>query len=141
MAFRTLLLSIAGLILLLSQKGCEEQTSGPQIEWLSTVNQSYSYSGGVLSGVSYYLKFNVVDDQSGELTIEGRIGSSEKSCSAFVEAGEQYTVKAICTLGKEGSSSLLTLDPSSGSEPLEVTIIVKLENSNFSVNLKELQLY
>ncbi len=67
MTFRTLLLSVTGLILLLSLNGCEEEASGQEIEWLSTVNRSYSYSGGVISGVNFYIKFDVVGDQSGDL--------------------------------------------------------------------------
>ena len=125
--------SVIGLILIVTLTACEKQPTGPKIEWLSPV-MTYSYSGGVLSGVNFYCKFNVIDDQPGELSIEASVGSTRKSCSAFVEAGEQYKVLASCGLGTEGSKSTLILDPSSESEPLEIPI------TGYSVNLKGVEI-
>ena len=134
MKIRTILFPVLVLFLFNGIRGCEEQASGPQIEWLSGYTTTYSYSGGVLSGANFILTFNVVDDQSGELSIDASIGSTEKSCSAFVEAGEQYKVVASVGIGKEGSQSTLILDPSSDSEPCTLKI------TDYSVNLKGVEI-
>lgn len=122
----------SGLILLMILAACEKKPTGPGIEWHSPV-MTYSYSGGVLSGVNFYCGFNVIDDQAGELTIEASIGSTRKSCSAFLEVGEEYKVLVSCGLGTEGSRSTLILDPSSESEPLEIPV------SGYSVTLKGIE--
>lgn len=124
--------SVFYLILIFALTACEKQPSGPRIEWQSPV-MTYSYSGGVLSGVNFYCNFDVIDDQPGELTIEASVGSTRKSCSAFLEAGEQYKVLVSCGLGTEGSKSTIILDPSSESEPLEIPV------TGYSVTLKGIE--
>ena len=133
MNYKKIPISIIVLILIFALTGCEKQPSGPKIEWLSSV-MTYSYSGGVLSGVNFYCEFTVTDDQSGKLSIEASIGSTRKSCSAFVEAGEQYDVIVSCGLGTEGSKSTLILDPSSETEPLEIPV------TGYSVRLKGVEI-
>lgn len=129
MKFRTCMFPVSLFILIFSIAGCEEQSSGPKIEWLSGLTTTYSYSGGVPSGVNFYIKFNVIDDESGELSFDARLGSTEKSCSGFVEAGQQYSVIVRCTIGKEGSQSTIILEPSSESKSMEVSV------TDYSVSL------
>ena len=122
-------------ILLFILSGCEEQASGPEIEWLPGVTTTFSYSGGVRTGANFYVKFNVVGDEAGELGMDARLGSTEKSCSAFVEPGAQYSVVARCTIKEKDANSKIILEPSSASKSTEISV------SGYSVSLDEVSMH
>jgi len=88
-----------------------------------------------MTGANFHVKFTVVGDEAGDLSIDARLGSTEKSCSAFVEPGEQYSVVASCTIKDKDASSKITLEPSSASKPMEISV------SGYSVSLNEVSMH
>lgn len=110
------------LLILSSFSACEKYASGPDIEWVQGWSMRYSYSGGVMSGVTLHKGFRVTGNKSGEIKITATIDSSTKSCVMFVEEGHQYTVSVACSLGKKGGSSTITLDSPTAIEPFKMKI-------------------
>ncbi|MFO7998903.1 MAG: hypothetical protein R6U86_07980 [Bacteroidales bacterium] len=118
------------LLILFSFPACEKYASGPDIEWVQGWSMHYSYSGGVMSGVTLYKGIRVTGNKSGEIKITASIDGSTKSCVMFVEEGHQYKVSVGCSLGKKGGSSTITLDSPTVIEPFKMKI------SDYSLILK-----
>ena len=108
-------------ILLIGLSGCEDKyASGPAIVWTGGTI-TYSYSGGVLSGFTAIIKFQVRDDQSGEIKIRASHSGDDISCISFVEPGVEYRVRVQCNLSSQGSTGSVLIDSPSAEEPFTVT--------------------
>lgn len=132
---RSLVLLVTGLLLFLA--GCiDPYREGPKVEWLPSggTTMTYNYSGGVLSGVNLYSNF-AVSEKSGEVLIRASLGAKKVSAVAEVEAGEEYRVKVICTIGKKDQSSTIKLDSPSADQTKELVV------TGYSVNLSEISVY
>lgn len=80
--------------------GCDKnatssEKSNIEINWLSKNTTTYSYSGGVLSGFTWYIEFEVISG-SGEITLNIAVTQGDGNTKAFsrnVEENLTYTVK------------------------------------------------
>lgn len=99
---------------------------GPEIEWVSGTTWTYSYSGGVLSGVNIYKYFDVLD-KSGEVQIIIKNKDSNKNVidtktGVFeVEEGERYKITVTCKLGSSSSKCYIVFDSPTASSPSELS--------------------
>ena len=121
-------------ILLFSFLSCSEsQPQGPEIDWNSGTTWTYSYSGGVLSGINVYVKFVVVGE-SGDLRIDASLGGDELSKTTYVNKGEEYSVKAECKISN-GGGKLLKIDSPTAPSPISYSI------SGYTMKLENLSVY
>ena len=140
--------SLVVITLLMLVSGCSKDdeenpyASGPQIEWvpLGTI-MTYSYSGGVLSGVNLHLKFNVID-KSGDVQILVKNKDSNgdiidtKTLVENVEYGNQYKITATCGMGDKSSRCSIIFDSPTAESPYSYYIQdYALNINNVSVSL------
>ena len=122
------------IILVVVTTGCSKDdevnpyASGPAIEWVTggTVS-TYNYSGGVLSGVNLYMKFNVTD-KSGAVQIivknkdiNGNIIDT-RTAVENVEYGSQYKIKVVTSLGDKSSKCTIIFDSPTAESPVSIFI-------------------
>lgn len=116
---------------------------GPAIEWVSGGTFiTYNYSGGVLSGVNLYMKFNVID-KSGNVQIlvknkdiNGDIIDT-KTLVENVEYGAQYRITASCSLGDKSSRCSIIFDSPTAEQPASISITdYSLNINNVSISIK-----
>lgn len=99
------------LILIFLLFSCSKSLDdGPKILWESQSTTTYSYSGGVISGVNIYVNFSTMAE--GDVFIETKLDNKKLSKEIHVVLGELYTVKTICDISSSGGSQLIISSPS-----------------------------
>ncbi len=93
---------------------CDSQDQ-VDIEWTGLDSFSYSYSGGVPSGGTWYNKFEVTDG-SGDVTFKVYVsGTKKKSETVTVEEGLIYKVGVSMNVGSCGYSNSARVEIKSSS--------------------------
>jgi hypothetical protein len=122
------------ILIFLMLTGCEKYADGPEISWLSGSSISYSYSGGVISGFTANLKFAVTDGIAGEIKMTAEHSGDNKSCVAFVEPGEQYSVTVNCSVSSDGATGSIIVSCPTASEPFTINSEYKVLVKSISIN-------
>ena len=128
------LLVILIFLMLTGCDGCEKYADGPEISWLSGSSISYSYSGGALSGFRANLKFAVTEGNAGEIKVTAEHSGDKKSCVAFVEPGEQYSVTVNCAVSSDGATGSIIVSCPTASEPFTINSEYKVLVTSISIN-------
>jgi hypothetical protein len=112
---------------------CEKYADGPEIEWLSGTYITYNYRSGVLSGFTANIKFEVIDNASGEIEMTAEYEGQGKSCTGFVEPGKEYKVVVVCGITATEKDSYVIVDCPTVSEPYKISVDVKTGVSSISI--------
>jgi hypothetical protein len=108
-------------IVLIGLFGCEDKyASGPAIAWTGGMI-TYTYSGGVLSGFTIIVRFEVTDDQSGDIKVTASHSGEKISSIATVVPGVEYKVRVGCNLSSSGATGSILIDSPSAEDTYTVT--------------------
>lgn len=127
------LLPLFVLIYLAAFTSCEKYADGPEIEWMSGTYITYNYRSGVLSGFTANIKFEVIDNTSGEIEMTAEYEGQGKSCTGFVEPGKEYKVVVVCGITATEKDSHVIVDCPTVSEPYKISVDVKTGVSSISI--------
>ncbi len=113
-------------------------TSDVEITWRSGGTVTYSYSGGVQSGFSWYIKFNVTSG-SGEVRLLVEVTQGEgnaKTVSHTVHENQEYTVQvSVSKSGQIGcgqGSTISRIEVSTASSPQRMPLSITCGGSTGS---------
>lgn len=127
------------LIIFISLTGCdscEKYSDGPEIAWLTGTYITYNYRSGVLSGFTANVKFEVIDNTSGEIQMTAEYEGQGKSCTGLVEPGKVYKAVIVCGISSTQKAGEVIVDCPTVSEPFKISTDVKTGVS--SISIKEL---
>ena len=127
------LLPLFVLIYLAAFTSCEKYADGPEIEWLTGTYLTYNYSHGVLSGFTANIKFEVIDNTSGEIQMTAEYEGQGKSCTGFVEPEKVYKVVVVCGISSTQKDGEVIVDCPTVSEPYKIISDVKTGVSSISI--------
>jgi len=112
---------------------CEKYADGPEIGWLTGSYITYNYRSGVLSGFTAHIKFEVIDNTSGEIEITAEYEGQAKSCTGFVESGKEYKAVVVCGISATEKNGNVIVDCPTASEPYKISTDVKTGVSSVSI--------
>lgn len=125
------------IALLFLVTGCPDPfEDGPEITWLSGTYITYNYRSGVLSGFTANIKFEVIDNTSGDIQMTAEYEGQGKSCTGFVEPGKVYKAVIVCGISSTQKNGAVIVDCPTVSEPFKISVDVKTGVS--SISIKEL---
>jgi len=110
---------IIPILIILLIIGCKNNSTSSEsnvdIEWSGGQTLTYSYSGGVRSGVTWYNKFEVVN-KSGDVYLKISVNSNKKETETVtVQEGLNYKVRVSVSFSNCSSSNSSTVELSSTS--------------------------
>ncbi len=123
--------------------GCDKNSvsskkSDIEINWLSKNITTYNYSGGVLSGFTWYIEFEVISG-SGEITLNIAVTQGDGNTESFsrnVEDNLTYTVKIEVSNGGQINCSqgsvISKIEVSSASSDQPKTLSITCDGSTGS---------
>jgi len=124
------------LLIFISLTGCtscEKYSDGPEIAWLSGTYITYNYRSGVLSGFTANIKFEVIDDTSGEIQMTAEYEDQGQSCTGYVEPGKVYKAVIVCGISSTQKNGEVIVDCPTVSEPFKISVDVKTGVSSISI--------
>lgn len=127
------LLTVLTLIMLTGCTSCEKYSDGPEIAWLTGTYISYNYRSGVLSGFTANIKFEVIDNTSGEIEMTAKYEGQGKSCTGLVEPGKIYKAVVVCGISSAQKNGDVIVDCPTVSEPFKINVDVKTGVSSISI--------
>ncbi|MFC1550880.1 hypothetical protein ACFL46_06280, partial [Candidatus Neomarinimicrobiota bacterium] len=110
---KTLILTLVFLLVF----SCNDNGNHSDVdfEWRGSPSVSYTYSGGVRSGCTWYNKFEVISG-SGDIHLKFSVnGNKQKTETASVQEGTRYTVRTKISFSGCTSSASSTVKLSSTS--------------------------
>ena len=103
------------ILLVFSCKNSSSSESNVDIEWKGGQTITYSYSGGVPSGGTWYNKFEVISG-SGNVYLKIAVNGSNKATETITaQEGLTYKVKVVVSFGNCSNSNSSTVELSSTS--------------------------
>ncbi len=110
-----LILILTILLIFSCSKNSTSSGSDIDIEWSGGQTLTYSYSGGVPSGGTWYNKFEVISG-SGDILLKFSVnGSKKETKTVTVQEGLIYKVRVTVSFGNCSSSNSSTVELSSTS--------------------------
>ena len=114
-----LITCISFTFLLLGVSCEDEHRSGPEIAWTGGII-TFTYHSGFLVGFKANVKFEVTDNQSGEIEVTASHAGENISCVSFVEPGIEYKVIVFCAFSNDFESGSIEIDSPNAEEPYTV---------------------
>lgn len=130
--FRYLLISLL-LLTMAGLSSCEKYGNGPEIDWIVGTTITYNYRSGVLAGFTAYVKFEVIDDTSGDIKMTAEYDGDGKSCTAFVKPGSTYKAVVVCGISSTLRNSAVIVDCPTVAEPYKISTDVKTSVSSIEI--------
>ena len=122
------------IALLFLVTGCPNPfEDGSEIEWMTGTYISYNYRMGVLSGFTANIKFEVIDNTSGEIQMKAEYEGQGQSCTSFVEAGKVYKAVVVCGISSTQKNGEVIVDCPTVAEPYKISTDVKTGVSSISI--------
>ena len=127
------LLSFFIFISLTACSSSEKYSDGPEIAWMSGNYITYNYRSGVLAGFTANIKFEVIDNTSGEIEMTAEYEGEGKSCTGLVGPGKEYKVVIVCGISSTQKDGEVIVDCLTVSEPYKISVDVKTGVSSISI--------